>query len=309
MNKHQLAGGGGALLLLLSSNLVQASPIFGAQTIAYVDDHISLDATGFVEVPTYGPNMGSGSYSGVDRLGNPVTMLLSYSASASAGHGFLKAAAAAQVVNGLPSNYNAGVSREEPNWDASTAEEAFINPLGVPSSIVVSSYAWLHDTIGFNGSSEMAYVDYDLDITGSSRLDGDTNHNWGVGEGFGCYLNAVSGCHSSTIRVYASAGSFHEISLDLLVEANLRSYGFSGAATDITTANLLADLDYSHTLRIGNFRAFDEAGNSVELTSVTGSDGAKYEVYRPASSAPEPGVLALLSLGLITAGISKRRSK
>lgn len=245
---------------------------------------------------------GSWNFSGINSGGDAASMTYAYFSQAQATSTTLKAYAWAQLTDGF---YNA----ENPAYMLGFDTNWFpiIDPNGVPTALTSSGTAFYQQKLSVAGSSNLAYVTFDVQVDGSKSGTPSSNVlTWATLD----FRNGNTYVLSDQTNFSPNSGRFNvsngvanlEVMLSTSVVFNLEG------DTSFSSTLLQGEANFFNTATIGTFYGFDALGNPVDLTSVSTSDGHAFSTYHVASvPEPETWMMLLGGLGLI-GGLARRRA-
>ena len=175
----------------------------------------------------------------------------------------------------------------------------------------VASYASFADSLHVTGAIDLSYVKFNVNIHGTraNAPFGSFIQVAGSGVNFSSNDSMWDGIDEFDILTQSAISHLDKgiVGVALTLETILDFY-VGGEAFDNDFLGMFREVDFFNTITFGQFSGFNAAGDLVNLSSVTGSDGSAYDVLHVASSAvPEPSAIWLMSLGLIgLIGMSKK---
>lgn len=244
-------------------------------------------------------SVGTHTFSGMDGSGNQAEMSLQYAAQAQSGTAGLKVQASATLSTPF---YNAG-------------NIAYLDDrlAGVPAGMSVDAQAMMQDRLAVAGQG-LAYVTASIHLDGSNMGLFDDGLVTGkaysyVNDAGGALFNSTTSpsaqSYDLTLTTHRFAVTNGGIDFYLNLAASVAFDQLGDSQADYT-----GFVDFFNTLTIVGFSGWDAAGNAVELTKVTGSDGFVYLAPPPAPNGiPEPSNLALTAIatGMLVAAMKRRR--
>lgn len=228
-------------------------------------------------------------------------MMLTGTATGFADNGVLKTGVSATLEN---IGYSDSPYVTSPSYD--------VDPDGTPTWFDLTSFAFFGDTVSVVGSVAVRSIVFNIAVDG--ELDGG---GWQPL----VFLNQLDGDGGflSTLYTKQSSGLVDTLVTTLAIPVIAGSAEFLFRLDSELLANTLwynggdmisGNVNFMNTVTITGVSGFDEFGQQVELTSVTGSGGYEFDVVNPGGSVvPEPAAWAQMIAGFGLAGFALRQAR
>jgi len=231
------------------------------------------------------------TFSGQSAPAIPATMAYSVNSSVQSDYGILR------TVQNTSIN-NVFFDPDNPDFESTTG-------LGVPDGFRTQSFSSFEDELTVIGDPELAEIRLVVRMTGELSQNSPEGTLQGGGgsislfQGFSAILGSgVSTSPGGTIDQLVTTDPFPVVSGQAHIRLSLFAFVNWQIVDQFTFEQLIADgssvstsIDFSNTASVVDVEGFDDVGNPVSITSVTGQSGT---VYRTTSANPVPEPSSIL---------------